>query len=89
MKKHCKKREPTSFNSDYMENYGDDIVLRVLDEDNSDRIEPLNVGDIAHRQIGIRLGISSKYYGKMLSEHPDLLVTNVNVAIAICNCKFF
>lgn len=61
-----------------MENYGGDIVLRVLDEDNSDRIEPLDIGDIAHRQIGTRLGIPSKYYGKMLSEHPELLVTNVN-----------
>lgn len=61
-----------------MENYGSDIVLRVLEADDSDRIEPLDIGDIAHRQIGTRLGIPSKYYDKMLTEYPDLLVTNVN-----------
>lgn len=61
-----------------MENYGTDLVLRVLDDDNSDRIEPLDIADTAHRQIGTRLGIPAKYYGKMLSEHPELLVTNVN-----------
>ncbi len=43
-----------------MENYGSDIVLRVLEADDSDRIEPLDIGDIAHRQIGTRLGIPSK-----------------------------
>lgn len=61
-----------------MENYGTDLVLRVLDDDNSDRIEPLDIADTAHRQIGTRLGIPAKYYGKMLAEHPELLVTNVN-----------
>lgn len=61
-----------------MENYGTDLVLRVLGDDDADRIEPLDIADTAHRQIGTRLGIPAKYYGKMLSEHPDLLVTNVN-----------
>ena len=61
-----------------MENYGTDLVLRVLGDDNVDRIEPLDIADTAHRQIGTRLGIPAKYYGKMLAEHPDLLVTNVN-----------
>lgn len=61
-----------------MENYGTDLVLRVLGDDDTDRIEPLDIADTAHRQIGTRLGIPAKYYGKMLSEHPDLLVTNVN-----------
>lgn len=61
-----------------MENYGTDLVLRILDENNADRIEPLDIAETAHRQIGTRLGIPAKYYGKMLSEHPDLLVTNVN-----------
>ena len=61
-----------------MENYGTDLVLRILGDDNIDRIEPLDIAETAHRQIGTRLGIPAKYYGKMLSEHPDLLVTNVN-----------
>lgn len=61
-----------------VENYGTDLVLRVLDADNTDRIEPLDIGTIAHRQIGTKLGIPAKYYEKMLAEHPDLLVTNVN-----------
>lgn len=61
-----------------MENYGTDLVLRVLGDDDVDRIEPLDIADTAHRQIGTRLGIPAKYYGKMLAEHPDLLVTNVN-----------
>lgn len=54
------------------------MQLRVLDDSHIDRIEPLDIADTAHRQIGTRLGIPAKYYGKMLTEHPDLLVTNVN-----------
>lgn len=50
----------------------------MLDDSHIDRIEPLDIADTAHRQIGTRLGIPAKYYGKMLTEHPDLLVTNVN-----------
>lgn len=61
-----------------MECCGTELVLRVLDDSHIDRIEPLDIADTAHRQIGTRLGIPAKYYGKMLTEHPDLLVTNVN-----------
>ena len=61
-----------------MECCGTELVLRVLDDSHVDRIEPLDIADTAHRQIGTRLGIPAKYYGKMLTEHPDLLVTNVN-----------
>lgn len=61
-----------------MENYDSGLVLRVLGDGGIDRIEPLDIADAAHRQIGTRLGIPAKYYGKMLSEYPDLLVTNVN-----------
>lgn len=61
-----------------MEHCGTELVLRVLDDSHIDRIEPLDIADTAHRQIGTRLGIPAKYYGKMLTEHPDLLVTNVN-----------
>lgn len=63
-----------------MEHCGTELVLRVLDDSHIDRIEPLDIADTAHRQIGTRLGIPAKYYGKMLTEHPDLLVTNVNAS---------
>ena len=34
----------------------------------------LHINDIAHRQIGQSLGIPAKYYDKMRTENPDLLV---------------
>ena len=40
-----------------MENYGIYLVLRVLGDDDTDRIEPLDIADTAHQQIGTRLGI--------------------------------
>jgi hypothetical protein len=61
-----------------MEPYGSEIAMRVLDDNGADRIEPLDVGDIAHRQIGTHLGIPSKYYDRMLTEYPSLLAQNVN-----------
>jgi len=39
---------------------------------------PLSINEIAHDQIGTKLGIPSKYYDRMLTEQPDLLATNVN-----------
>ena len=41
-----------------LESYGPDLTLRVLDSDGADRIEPLEIGDIAHRQIGTHLSTS-------------------------------
>ena len=61
-----------------MEPSGDDVVLRVLDENKDDQIEPLDIGEIAHRQIGTYLSIPAKYYAKMLAEKPELLCANVN-----------
>ncbi len=61
-----------------MECFGDDIFLRVLDEAGNDRIEPLDIGPNAHRQIGAHLSIPARYYWKMLEEYPQLLVDNVN-----------
>ncbi len=62
----------------WMEPSGDDVILRVLDEDREDRIEPLDIGEIAHRQIGSHLSIPAKYYARMKDENPELLCTNVN-----------
>lgn len=61
-----------------MEPCGEDVLLRILDGDSVDRIEPLDIGPNAHRQIGTQLSIPSKYYEKMRTEKPELLATNVN-----------
>ena len=37
-----------------------------------------NVNEIAHNQIGTKLGIPAKYYDKMRAENPELLAQNVN-----------
>jgi len=39
---------------------------------------PFGINEIAHDQIGTKLGIPSKYYNRMLTEEPELLATNVN-----------
>lgn len=62
----------------HMEASGSDMLLRVLDDNGHDRIEPLDIGPNAHRQIGTYLSIPSKYYAKMQEENPALLSTNVN-----------
>ena len=41
-------------------------------------IEMLDIGDIAHSQIGDRTKIPAKYYNRMREEAPELLATNVN-----------
>lgn len=37
-----------------------------------------NINEIAHNQIGTKLGIPAKYYDKMRIENPELLAQNVN-----------
>lgn len=61
-----------------MESWNSTLMLRVLDDDQADRIEPLDISENAHRQIGSRLNIPAKYYTRMLSECPALLTQNVN-----------
>ena len=46
------------------ESYGSELALHVLDSNGADRIEPLEIGDIAHRQIGTHLSIPAKYYAQ-------------------------
>ncbi len=53
-------------------------VLRLLDGDGQDRVEPLDILPTAHRQIGDYLSIPRKYYDRMLQENIDLLAQNVN-----------
>ncbi len=60
-----------------METWHNNLFLRVLDQD-SDRIEPLDISKNAHRQIAARLDIPAKYYSRMLTQCPALLAENVN-----------
>ena len=61
-----------------MECYYSEMFLRVMDAEGLDRLEPMSLTDNAHRQIGARLGIPSKYYSRMLEEGRELLTQNVN-----------
>ena len=61
-----------------METFGASMFLRMVDGEENDRVEPFEVGEIAHRQIGAHLGIHAKYYNKMLEQAPDLLSYNAN-----------
>ncbi len=54
------------------------MVMRMLDDNAFDLVEPLDINQITHRQIGYRLNIPVKYYDRMLCENPDLLAHNVN-----------
>ena len=62
----------------YMDTLGDGIKLRVLDEKGNDRIDALDVGVYAHRQIACYLNIPQAYYDLMLDKNPQLLGINVN-----------
>ena len=61
-----------------MESWNSRPMLHVLDNSGSDLIEPLDVQQRAHVQIGDYLGIPRKYYERMQSEDADLLSYNVN-----------
>lgn len=61
-----------------MENSGTGVVMKMLDDDGVDMIEPLDVKHIAHRQIGTYLKIPATYYDRMLGGNPELLAQNVN-----------
>ena len=61
-----------------MESYGNGVVMKMLNNDSVDIVEPLDVRQIAHRQIGTHLKIPAAYYDRMLGGNPDLLAQNVN-----------
>ena len=62
----------------HMDTYGGSPVIRVLDREGIDQIEPLEIQQTAHQQIGTYLDIPSKYYDRMLQRDPALLSYNVN-----------
>jgi hypothetical protein len=41
-------------------------------------MDPFGINEIAHNQIGEKLGIPSRYYDRMRNEQPELLAENVN-----------
>jgi len=41
-------------------------------------MNPFGINEIAHNQIGEKLGIPSRYYDRMRTEQPELLAENVN-----------
>lgn len=61
-----------------MEPSGSQLFLNLLDENGNMAVEPLEVNQIAHRQIGTGLNIPATFYDRMLESHPDLLAHNVN-----------
>ena len=61
-----------------MEPNGDSVLMRMLDENHTDMVEPMNIQQRVHRQIGTFLKIPASYYDRMLVENPTLLASNVN-----------
>lgn len=53
-----------------------DIEPRLALTNGGRTLYPVN--ELAHRQIGERIGIPAKYYDRMLQAAPQLLVSNVN-----------
>lgn len=60
-----------------MEPYGSRLFLHMYDQ-GRDVVEPLEVNDFAHKQLGSYLHIPAAYYERMATEYPELLAHNVN-----------
>lgn len=60
-----------------LEPYGSDIYLHMYGND-TEPMEPLQINQIAHRQLGTHLKIPAAYYDRMLTTYPELLAQNVN-----------
>lgn len=60
-----------------MEPHNGQAYLHMFDG-KDEPVAPMQVGPIAHRQIGNHLGIPAPYYDRMLKEKPELLSANVN-----------
>ena len=65
-------------NSIAMEDWDGKPMLHLRGGDGLDLIEPLEIQQTAHRQIGDYLGIPRKYYDRMLDSDVGLLSYNVN-----------
>ena len=65
-------------NSIVMEDWDGKPMLHLRGGDGLDLIEPLEIQQTAHRQIGDYLGIPRKYYDRMMDSDVGLLSYNVN-----------
>lgn len=63
-----------------VEPFGSQLYLHTFDDHDDPLVEPLDINQIAHRQIGTHLKIPAAYYDRMLSDYPELLAENVNSA---------
>ena len=61
-----------------LEPAGSQMFMNVLDKDGNMAVEPLEINQLTHRQIGTELSIPAAFYDRMLEHHPDLLAHNVN-----------
>ena len=61
-----------------VEPFGSQLYLHTFDDHDDPLVEPLEINQIAHRQIGTHLKIPAAYYDRMLSDYPELLAENVN-----------
>lgn len=61
----------------HFEPCGSKVYLHMHNQE-SKPMEPLEINQIAHRQIGNHLNIPAAYYDRMLDEYPELLARNVN-----------
>lgn len=62
----------------FMDTSDNTLKLRVFDSDGKDRINPLDIGPYAHRQLATHLSIPQAYYDLMMEKNPGLLGINVN-----------
>jgi len=53
-------------------------VACVLLRDGAQELERFEINDTAHQQIAGHLGIPARYYERLLTDHPDLVITQVN-----------
>ena len=60
-----------------LEPFGSQVFLH-MQENGIDVVEPLEINQIAHRQLGTHLKIPAAYYDRMLESYPELLAQNVN-----------
>ena len=60
-----------------MEPFDAGVYLHMRDN-GAEIVEPLEIGRIAHRQLGTHLKIPAAYYDRMLTSYPELLAQNVN-----------
>lgn len=60
-----------------MQEYPDHVALVVLEQDRSE-LQRFSITDHAHRQIAAWLNIPWTYYKRLLSDHRDLVLAQVN-----------